>query len=315
MNNSEFTKRIIDDLNDLERRKVIKKAIQNGFTVDGFSRKPYDAPIIAIKNCLNIKKRNKFQYEIILEAMCELSDEDGACEIFKYVKLWMEDENSHNQIESMLKENDDNNNEKCNEENLEDQNLVDIEAEQAKYKVKIEELEKELQGVRERVKQQKQTIQENKIEISNLKQDIARLEKECKQRQILNESLEEDIAKLSKEKEDVVTELEKKKYEISELKKSIDALQLFKYNAPKILCILKQKKSVEIPGFDINTIHKWDDEIKENILKEEYTKIWLVHRGFTYDKISDIKDTFEKEKIKEFNNYNKMYETITDGGI
>ena len=79
------------------------------------------------------------------------------------VKLWMEDENSHNQIESMLKENDDNNNEKCNEENLEDQNLVDIEAEQAKYKVKIEELEKELQGVRERVKQQKRALPQKRL--------------------------------------------------------------------------------------------------------------------------------------------------------
>lgn len=310
MNNIEFTKRIITGLGESERRKVIKKATQYGFTVDGFSRKPYDAPITAIMNCMNRKKRNKYQFELLMDVMSEMSEEEGASDILKYVKQWLEDENSHIEIELIL--------DKMvvkDEENIKRNVSIDFEEEQIKYIKKIENIEQELKVARERGKQQKQTIQDNKIKISNLKQNIDRLERENKHKQALVESLEMDIIKLQEKQQIILIKLEKKEEEIKELRENINKLQLFKDNAPKILCILKKEKEVEIPGFDIKTIHTWDDEIKQIILEEEYAKVWLIHNGFTYDIISDIKETFEKEKIKEFNNYNKMFNTVVKGGM
>ena len=74
MNDSDFTKKVFSNLQDKERKEVLKKAILDGFTVNGFSKKPYDAPLSTILISANCKKRKKYQYESLLATVRKLAN-------------------------------------------------------------------------------------------------------------------------------------------------------------------------------------------------------------------------------------------------
>lgn len=60
MTSLEFTKNIVLQLSEDDRTQVVRKAVQKGFTVNGFSKKPHSAPALAIVNCLGLKKQGKY---------------------------------------------------------------------------------------------------------------------------------------------------------------------------------------------------------------------------------------------------------------
>ena len=296
MNDSDFTKKVFSNLQDRERKEVLKKAISVGFTVNGFSKKPYDAPLNTILISANCKKEKKYQYQILLATMKELADEEGASELLKLVKQWVESSDSHKEIEEIL---ECYNQEKRIIEEEENSIITNSDKMLEQLEKQNKELCNELKLAREKTKQHKRVIQENKIEIDNLKQEITRLKKDEKQVQDINKVLRNEIKKISEEREEALGILNNKNHETEELKKTIELLKTYKENAPKILCIIKKEETIEIPGYDITTIHNWNDEIKKKVEKGGYTKIWLIYSGFTYDVISDIKSTFDREMVNE----------------
>lgn len=310
MNNTDFVKKIFLLLDNYEQQKIINKSIQNGFTIDGFSKKPKDAPISFVLNSMNKKRGMKYQHEIIMEVMHEIAKDDNSSDLLKLVKRWIEDENTHQEIENEIQ------NRKIQRTNdTKDINHLSIpEASKDENIERLGELEEQIEKIKGRIKQQKQLIQNNKIVISDLEHCNNKLEKEKKLMQNRIDRLEKELICISDEKKKICEELQKREMEIEELKNNIEQLKLYKDNAPKILCIVKQNIAIEIPGYDIVTIHNWGEDVKELLLQEKYSKVWLVHNGFSYDIISDIKNYFEKELIKEYSNYKKIYDSF-DGGF
>lgn len=311
MNDCDFSKRVFSYLSDEERKEVLKKSILEGFTVNGFSRKPYDAPLNAILSSFNCKRGKKYQYEILLSVMKEVADEEGASDLLNLVKQWVESFDKHEEIEKILACY---NQEEKIIEKEEDNKIFNSDRMVEQLEKQSKELVDELKVAREKIKQHKHAIQDNKIEIDNLKQEITKLKKDEKQAQVINEELRKEIMKITEERDEVIGILNDKNHEMEELKKIIELLKSYKENAPRILCIIKKEETIEIPGYDITTIHNWNDEIKKEIKGGEYTKIWLVHNGFTYDVISDIKLTFDIEMVKEYSNYSNLIKNIGNGG-
>lgn len=98
MTSLEFTKNIVLQLSEDDRTQVVRKAVQKGFTVNGFSKKPHSAPALAIVNCLGLKKQGKYFYEIILEVIKQLSYEKRDNELYRLVERWTENVEEHEKI-------------------------------------------------------------------------------------------------------------------------------------------------------------------------------------------------------------------------
>jgi len=310
MTDYEFAKKIIQQLDDEDRIIVMKRAVQHGFIVKGFSRKPHAAPKSFIMKCMGLKSWEGYQYEIVLETIKQMAEDDGDNVFYNMVKLWMEDESSHEEIAEKLSF------------YLESAASADREVEQEADRQevladdrdsRIEQLERELAQARERGRQQKAAIKENKITVGKLRENVGKLEKTIRQMQKKIDTMEEERGKLAEERDALAgkkklleSELKDAQRQTEELLERIEVLQQYKDRAPKVLCIKQKKGDIEIVGYDIVTIHKWDKNVEEELKNRRFTQIWLVNKGFTYACVDRIKNFYSSEDIKEYLNEDRL---------
>lgn len=322
MSELELTRVLFMRLKEEEQKRVVKRAVEKGFTVDGFSKNAYKAPPRAVCACMAKKpKRGKYPHRIILGAMAEQlrSNENHivyqlANELLKSKDI--SDEMEKKIIELMQKSDTATYN---GEEQNENEQTAEYKTEN-KTENRIEELEQELSAAREKNKKYKGILQENKIERDNLLKSIEQQKKEKekylrqiqkleKKIQTLEEERQLEIAR-KKESECQVVEL---KGQMKELMKQIEILQLYKEHAPKMLCIAKTKYQIDIPGYHIKMVNEWNEEIKNDAINGDYYKIWFVQSQFPYNLVNEISECLGS-KLKQFLTIEDLMDVVKQGG-
>ena len=312
MTDYEFAKIVVKQLEDEDRIATVKRAAQKGFVVRGFSKWPHMAPKGAIIKSMGLKNKQKKQYDILIRAMGELSNDIPNHEFYHMARLWLDEEDSHEQIADRLSIMM-----KSNAPPGQDQ-ICDIkedsEVNDDSGDSRIDQLEQELAEAKERLKRQKRNLKENKISIGKLKEENERLANEIKKKQEQFESIIHEKQMALKERNALEEELNIVQKQLQELCKKNEELQVFREKAPKILCIIQKEIDIEIVGYNIATIHQWNQKVKEELKEKSFSQIWLVNRGFTYACINEIKNYFNYIEIKEYLNEKQFMDAIKMGG-
>lgn len=152
------------------------------------------------------------------------------------------------------------------------------------------EMQKKNEELKEKNKKLQLIIQGNKIEISNLKNDVTQLKK-------ANEKLEKDLEKKQSECERYQSDsinydkqIKEKDEQILLLLKKIEELKRYKECAPKILCFIKTNTDeIDLGGYDITYAKEWNEIQKSSIISQVYDEVWIIHKGFSYNDITEIK--------------------------
>ena len=137
--------------------------------------------------------------------------------------------------------------------------------------------------------------------------------------------MEKKYNKLDKDFRSVVANCKAYKLEIGELHNKLsnqkdlynrclqenEELKRCKCLLPKRICFIKNIKEQDIKklyenGFELKS--EWTDLLKNEIDGIDYVQSWIVHKGFNYKEIIEIKDFFHKKEIKieEFLNINTL---------
>lgn len=298
MDTLEFSQRLIRVLDDNVLQEILKKAATQGFSVQGF-KNPWRAPKPAIIKDMKRKKRGgEYYYIIILETIAKL---DSLNEVATMAKQWLQNDNGdilYKKIEDELKRIEEKKNNVFIEEKkpsslepmIVEDNLLNENKEMQKKNGELKEKNKKLQLI----------IQGNKIEISNLKKDVTQLKK-------INEKLEKDFEKKQSECEQYQSDsinynkqIKEKDEQIELLLKKIDELKRYKECAPKILCFIKTNTDeMDLGVYDITYAKEWNDVQRASIVSQVYDEIWIVHKGFSFNDITEIKANVSCT-VKEF---------------
>jgi hypothetical protein len=298
----EFSQRLIMVLDDGELRETLKKAAAQGFSVQGF-KNPWKAPRPSITKCLERKKRGgKYYYMIILEAIASLIniEDTDTSEISAplLAKQWLNNkENLYEKIEKDLKKFEENS--KTEKVEIDQTDMVDSVV-KLDFSEEKQELQKKNEIIQEKNKKLQSTIQGNKIEISNLKKSVTMLEK-------ANEKLERELSIEKNECDFYINEIKKLTQNINDkdeyirlLLNQIDELKKYKECAPKIACFIKAKiEEGYFGGYDITYFNEWSNSKKSFWRIDEFDEIWIVHKGFSYNDITEIKNCVSGN-VKEF---------------
>jgi hypothetical protein len=307
VNTLEFAKEVVAVLSDADLSNVIKKAASNGFVVQGF-KSPWKAPRSQIIGPGISKKKRGGDYYYITLLKAVVDSEiiiDNGTELSELVKNWVQDDKTHDEISDKLEQiklQKFKNGEK--EKGLDtDKNETEI----INSEVKVKEKNIELQ---EKNKKLRQINQSNKIALDNSQQKIQQLQKE-------NEKLKKDTERLTAENEECINKLNDLKEQIivkdkkiQELVSQIGDLEKYKQRAPKILCLCKRKLDyIYFEGYDIAFENSWDEEVKDKILTQNFSEIWFISKGFSYNVFLEIQDLV-KCSVKKYLNIDKMLSEI-----
>jgi len=296
----EFSQRLIRVLNDDEMQEVLKKAALQGFSVQGF-KNPWKAPRPSIIKGMRYKKRGgQYYYLIILEAIANLSDlESSEISIQILADQWLNnDDIPHEIIENNLKILEE------KRRNTSDENELVVKLESVAtddtFLEENHQLQKKNEELQDINKKFRFTIQGNKIEISDLRNNITKLENANEKLEKIIKQKQEEYNEYLKGYENLIIQIDEKDKYISTLIVQIEELKKYKECAPKILCFLKENTDdINFVGRDITYAKEWTDIQKESLASQEYDEIWIVHKGFTYSDITEIKASVSCT-VKEF---------------
>lgn len=301
VNTLEFSQRLIKVLDENELQEVLKKAVAQGFSVQGF-KNPWKAPKpTVIKGMEKKKKGGKYYYEIILDAIANISEQRGSqSEAGAMAKQWLKidnDEPEYEKIkEDLLKLEETAKVLEMNKSKSVSQSVVekkDLIGENDKLCKKNEELQ-------QRNKKLQLTLQGNKIEISNLKNDATQFKKMYER--VLNnfEKKQKECDKYQNDYEDAIKQIKEKNEYILLLLTKIEELKKYKECAPKILCFIKMSTSdIDLRGYDITYARDWGEIQKASLMSQEYDEVWIIYKGFSFSDIKEIKSSASC-LVKEF---------------
>lgn len=312
MDTTEFSARLIRILNEKELRETLKKSIAQGFSVQGF-KNPWKAPRSTIIKCMEQKDRDgKYYYMTILEIISSLVDSENDNEISSssLVKQWLNNNKILNEkIENDLTILED----KYKAYNTKKEQIVSndsIKEVNVLHQNKLGQANRILQekniALQEKNKTLQSTIQSNKIEISNLEKVISKLQKE-------NQKLDKEFNKTKIDMDTYNIHKVETRQKLNESNKynlllldQIEELKKYKECAPKIICFIKTRvQDSDFGGYDITYVKEWNDNYKENLENNQYDEIWIIHTGFSYSDITEIK-TYASCKVKEFLNITQL---------
>lgn len=301
VNTLEFSQRLIKVLDGDELQEVLKKAVAQGFSVQGF-KNPWKAPKPAvIKGMERKKKGGEYYYEIILDAIVNISGQSGSqSEAQAIAKKWLKIDNDKIQYEKiekdLLKLEEKINILEINKKKTVSQPVVeqgDIISENDKLRKKNEELQ-------QRNKKLQLTLQGNKIEISNLNKDVAQYKKKYERVQKINEEKQKEYDEYQNDYKNAIKQVKEKNEYIALLLTRIEELKKYKECAPKILCFIKTStKDIDLSGYDITYAKEWGDSQKVSLMSQEYDEVWIIYKGFSFNNIKEIKSSASC-LVKEF---------------
>lgn len=321
MDTLEFTKKLLDLLNNDEKEKVIKIAASKGFSVPNF-KNPWKAPIQLVKIAMEQKgKKSKLSFYLIFDAIMNLRvDDEKKNPVPSLAFKWNKgNEEERRQILEIVETLENNSsfisNYNIDKEKLQENNTMDEATPQNEI---ITKLEKQIEAVKEKNKKLQDDLQNKKIQLDNSEKKIIQMEKKYNK-------MEKKYNKLDKDFRSVVANCKAYKLEIGELHNKLsnqkdlynrclqenEELKRCKCLLPKRICFIKNIKEQDIKklyenGFELKS--EWTDLLKNEIDGIDYVQSWIVHKGFNYKEIIEIKDFFHKKEIKieEFLNINTL---------
>lgn len=283
MGELEFAKKILKILDTNILQMTIKKAVTQGFSVQGFTKNVWLAPEAMLIAALEKKKRGKYQSGIFLEALSGLSEDNVAVIL---AKKWMQNgearveaENEIQQIQTRKVE------QKGKDLNTE------IEKKQDNYtKESKENSEKIEQQQQLRIKKLQSTIQDLRIGMENEQKKVIRLQKENAKLEKRLEEKEELNVELSNQIEDLKEKFKQleKKFNMCN-QENLNYQEIFK-KVPRVICF--SKKSIDkniFPFYNIEQLYEWKDEYEKTINWNKYREIWVVETDFNYPEVLKIK--------------------------
>lgn len=312
MDRLEFSKRLIKVLEDDEIKEVLKKASSKGFSVPGF-KNPWKAPITTVIRRMEQKgKEGEYHYMLLLDIISELNvkEDEKSNSPSKVVREWKENGkivNEQIEYDLVILEEKNKYHKKsaadeiciCADDKINNYSEINLEEKNEALKEKnklLQDKNKKLQAL----------IQSNKIEIGDYKQEINKIQGEnSKLMNQINELLN-NLDQCLKEKDEAI----KKSKEIEDhnlvLINQINELEKYRECAPKIICFIKAKvKDEEFKGYNIVFVKEWNNKYENNIVSNMYDEVWMVHKGFSYNDITEIKGCARCE-VKEYLNISQL---------
>lgn len=313
MDTLEFSERLVKVLDEDELQEVLKKAVSRGFSVQGF-KNPWKAPKpVVIKEMKQKKRGGEYYYMIILHAIADVTTlKNSQIVIQSMAKQWLQNninKTSNKNVETDLIKLE----EKIAVSTEEKKEVV---SQSIASKVSLSEENEKLQKTNEEYKKKskklKTTIQGNKIEISNLKNEIIQLIKINKKIQGEYEKKKNEFEKSQSDYAAISQQIKEKDKYITELLEKIEGLNRYKECAPKILCFIKtNKEQIDFSGYNITFARGWKDAQKMSLENQQYDEIWIIHKGFSYYDIKEIKDNFSCT-VREFLNVVRLKNKMGD---
>lgn len=280
MGEIDFAKKIIKILDVNILQMIIKKAVEKGFEVRGFTKNVWKAPETSICAALERRKKGKYQSSIFLEALNEIEVDD---EIIDLAKKWLEDKGERDEIERKI--------EQVSLEKTEKKVITEEKNVRENIKKKKNEnYENEIQQLQTKNKELKSKIQDLKIGIENYQNEILQLQKE-------NDKFSKKIDKKTNENKELEEKISILKEDIKKLEYTLDLFkqenikyqEIFK-KAPKVLCFSKRNINKDnFPFYNLKQLYKWLDEYEDIIKPNEYQEIWIIETDFSYSEVVKMK--------------------------
>ncbi len=301
MEEIEFSQRMVKVLNEKTLQDTLKKAGAQGFTVPGFSKKFYQAPLITLIGAMKIRKRGKgFQSGIFLECLSEL-DENILESIL--TKKWLMGGDARNEAESELK----NIEVSILEKQKKNESIQDVFEVESNIKEDNKENNTEvIKKQKERIKKLQTIIQNYKIINDNYKKEIEQLKKENNKLELKNAEILKDRVLNEEIIEKLKVEIEKQKQQNVEMRNEIESYKNIHENAPRILCFSKKEIEREMfPFYNIECISQWNKDYIKIIDWIKYYEIWIAENDFSYSETKTIKSA-AKGKVITARNFNML---------
>lgn len=306
MGELEFAKKILKILDTNILQMTIKKAVTQGFAVQGFTKNVWLAPETMIIAALEKKKRGKYQSSIFLEALSGLSEENEAVIL---AKKWMQNGEARVEAENEIQQI-----QTCKIEQKRKILNTEIKKKQDdRAKENDENDEKIEQQQQLRIKKLQSTIQDLRIGTENQQKKVIRLQKENAKLEKRIEEKEELNVKLSNQIEDLKEEIKQleKKFNMSK-QENLNYQEIFK-KVPRVICFSKKTIDKKIfPFHNIEQLYEWKDEYEKAINWNDYREIWVIETDFNYPEVLKIKKSPCK-KIVMSHNVKALIEKV--GGI
>lgn len=224
---------------------TLKKAVAQGFTVQGFNKNVWMAPITMVNAALERRKLGgKYQYKIFLECLSDLEEDNVEINL---AKKWLKNGEERAEAEKKLLE--------LMSYRREEKN---IKIDEFKEVVLNDTGEKNSENVeviiqqQERIRKLQNTVQEFRISTDNYKKEIEQLQKKsnkleriCEAERINNNKLKEEIERLEKQIGIYQQHLVQQEEKINYYKRIFE-------KAPKVICFSKKKIDNEIFPFQKN---------------------------------------------------------------
>lgn len=312
MEELEFSRELVKILDKHILQKTLKKAITQGFTIQGFNKNVWKAPVTIVNAALEKRKRGgKYQYTIFLECLAGLEEDNLGINL---AKKWLKNGEERTEAEKKLLE--------FMSYKQEEKNIKVDEIEEVVSNDIEEKIEKNSENVgviiqqQARIKKLQNTVQEYRISIDNHKKEIERLkkknnklEKGYEEEQIKSNKLREEAERLKKQIGEYQHQLIQNEEKINYYKGILD-------KAPKIICFSKKKIDIEIfPFRKIEQMGEWRNEFADEIGWEKYQEVWIVESDFSYPEVMDITNIIKKVNGKVVRAHNLKSLIAKVGGI
>lgn len=283
MEELEFSRGLVKILDKHILQMTLKKAVAQGFTVQGFNKNVWMAPITMVNAALERRKRGgKYQYKIFLECLADLEEDNVE---IKLAKKWLKNGEERAEAEKKLLE--------LMSYRREEKN---IKIDEFKEVVLNDTSEKNSENVeviiqqQERIRKLQNTVQEFRISTDNHKKEIEQLHKKSnkleriyEEERIKNNKLKEEIERLEKQIGIYQQHLVQQEEKINYYKRIFE-------KAPKVICFSKKKIDNEIFPFQkIEQKNEWRNEFADKIDWQTYREVWIVESDFSYPEVISIK--------------------------
>lgn len=309
MEELEFSRELVKLLDKHILQKALKKAGTQGFTVQGFDKNVWRAPVTMVNAALERKKRGgKYQYRIFLECVAELEEDNAEIDL---ARKWLKNGEERAEAEKNLLEHMSYKQEGKNVkvDKLEEIITKDTREKNGKNKENVDVIIKQ----QERIRKLQNTVQELRISADNYKNEIEhlqkksnKLEKRYEEEQIKNNELLEKVERLENQIVEYQQLLVQKEEKINYYKGILE-------KAPKIVCFSKKKIDNELfPFKKIEQVCEWKNEFVDEIEWEKYQEVWIVESDFSYPEVMKIREKSNR-KVVCARNVKSLIEKV--GGI
>lgn len=283
MGELDFAKKLIKILDVNILQLIIKKAVSNGFTVQGFNKNVWQAPNVKICAALERRIRGRYQSSIFMEALSQIESDD---EIVSLAKSWLIDKEKRDEIEQKLEQISREQDRKTKRDVIIDEKK---EREYAEVK-KNANYDQDIQQLQTKNKKLLNTIQDLRISSENFQKEVFRLQKENGK---LKKEIDEKIQKSNELQKEIRFLKESVKEVTDKLEVCVQENMRYKdifTRLPRVLCFSKKEiKKEDFLFYNVEQIYNWMDEYEITVEWDKYKEIWIIETDFNYTEVVKMK--------------------------